>query len=381
MGKKFDISAAATVDLNKRKSAHIKDMLDTSTRTVQMIPLSQIDDFPDHPFYVKDDEDMTALVESIKENGVLTPINVIEHENGRYISTSGHRRRRACKIAGLELIPAIIENMTFEEATVAMVDANLQREKILPSERAFAYKMKMDALKKQGKRTDLATSSQVGTKLRSDEQIAKDVGESRNQIHRYIRLTFLIPELLRMVDDGILPFTVAVDLSYLDTAEQYGVLQYSQVKKLPNNLQAAELKQLSKAGIVVNADTIERTINPPKEVSDICAESEDDRYEQLTIDGEADLPSDPSTIEPPKSQDVLQALKSKFKPQAQEIPNWDGTDNQVMKGYILKARDLWNKDNYTDPIPDDAVENLLMALKWATEDLTASEAFSYYMTH
>ena len=169
MGKKFDVNAAAaSVDLTKRKSAHLKDMLDTSTRTVKMIPLSQIDDFPEHPFYVKDDEDMAALVGSIKLNGVLTPITLVEKADGRYGCISGHRRRRACQIAELTEIPAIIENMTEDEATIAMVDANLQREKILPSEKARAYRMKMDAMKRQGKRTDL-TSGQLVQKLVIEE--------------------------------------------------------------------------------------------------------------------------------------------------------------------------------------------------------------------
>ena len=146
---------------------------------------------------------------------------------------------------------------------------------------------------------------------------------------------------------------------------------------MPNNIQAAELKQLSKAGAAINTDTIERTINPPKESPEVCIEDEDDEYEQLTIDGGEEL----STSDEKKANDVLAALKAKFESQEQKIPNWDGTDNQVMKGYILKARDLWNEENPADPISEYTIENLMNALKWATDDFTAEEAFKYYMTH
>ena len=180
----------------------------------EYLPIDKLKPFEGHPFYVKDDDDMEQLTESIRQQGVLNPIMVRPLDTGEYEVISGHRRLHACKKAGIEMIPAFIYSMDRNEAVVAMVDSNLHREKLLPSEKAFAYKMKMEALKHQGQRTDL-TLGQVGTKLRSDEIIAQQSGESRNQVQRYIRLTNLIPGILQKVDSGEIALAPAVELFYI----------------------------------------------------------------------------------------------------------------------------------------------------------------------
>ena len=182
---------------------------------IRDIPLSEIDGFPNHPFQVREDEDMFQLVESIKERGVITPATVRQKENGRYELISGHRRKKACELAGFETLRCEVVDLDRDEATILMVESNYQRSQILPSEKAFAYKMRLEAMKRQGQRTDL-TSSPVGTKLRSDEQMALETGDSRNQIQRYVRLTNLVPELLEFVDEGRIKMRPAVELSYLD---------------------------------------------------------------------------------------------------------------------------------------------------------------------
>ena len=210
----------------------------------EYLPTHKLKSFEGHPFYVKDDDEMEQLTESIRQQGVLNPIMVRPLNTGEYEVISGHRRPHACKKAGIEMIPAFIYSMDRSEAVVAMVDSNLHREKLLPSEKAFAYKMKMEAMKHQGQRTDL-TLGQVGTKLRSDEIIAQRSGESRNQVQRYIRLTNLIPGILQKVDSGEIALTPVVELSYLDKDTQEFVLDameqedctpsYSQMKKLYNS--------------------------------------------------------------------------------------------------------------------------------------------------
>ena len=181
---------------------------------IREIPISEIDEFPDHPFKVLMDEDMEQLVESIKRNGVMTPATVRLKEDGRYELISGHRRKKACELAGLETLKCEVKELTRDEAIIIMVESNLQRSTILPSEKAFAYKMRLEAMNRQGQRNDL-TSSPVGTKLRSDAELAEKVGESRNQIQRYIRLTELVPEILQMVDERQIAFRPAVEISYL----------------------------------------------------------------------------------------------------------------------------------------------------------------------
>ena len=186
---------------------------------VQDIPLAELYPFKNHPFKVLDDDSMTRTVESISQFGVLAPLIARPRPEGGYEIISGHRRKHAAELANLDTVPVIVRNMEDDAATILMVDSNLQREHILPSERAFAYKMKLDAIKNQGARSDL-TSSQVGTKLRADEKVAKDSGESHNQVQRFVRLTNLVPELLDMVDEKKISFNPAVELSYLDEKQQ-----------------------------------------------------------------------------------------------------------------------------------------------------------------
>lgn len=190
-GRKSDFTLPTLDDLFSTQEQRDEQKLSK----IRDIPISEIDDFPDHPFKVRDDEDMQNLVESVKERGVITPATVRQKEDGRYELVSGHRRKRACELAGMETLRCEVVELTREEATILMVESNFQRSEILPSEKAFAYKMRMDAMNKQGQRADL-TSSPLGTKLRSADELAQETGDSRNQIHRYIRLTNLVPELL-----------------------------------------------------------------------------------------------------------------------------------------------------------------------------------------
>lgn len=187
------------------------------------IDLFLIDDFPGHPYKVIDNSDMTELTESIKANGLLNPIIVRKKSDGRYELISGHRRKRAYEILKLKKINAVITDLNDDEAIIMMVDSNCQRSNILPSEKAFSYKMKLDAIKRQGKRTDL-TLSQVGKKLNAYEELARSSGDSRNQVHRYIRLTYLVPELLEFVDNGRMKMQPAVELSYLDEEAQRDIV-------------------------------------------------------------------------------------------------------------------------------------------------------------
>lgn len=212
------------------------------------IKLTDIDDFPDHPFKVIENEDMYNMRDSIIDNGVLVPILVRPKSDGRYEMVSGHRRKFASELANMETIPCIVRDLSDDEAVIIMVDSNLQREEILPSEKAFAYKMKIEAMNRQGKRTDL-TFSQVGKKLNSYEKLANEVGDSKSQIHRYIRLTNLIPELLDMVDDKSIALSPAVELSYLTEEEQYSLLDCIEYNACtPSYDQAIELKKFSQSG-------------------------------------------------------------------------------------------------------------------------------------
>lgn len=211
----------------------------------EYLPIEKLKPFEGHPFYVKDDDDMEQLTESIRQQGVLNPIMVRPLDTGEYEVISGHRRLHACKKAGIEMIPAFVCSMDRSEAVVAMVDSNLHREKLLPSEKAFAYKMKMDALKHQG------TSSQLGTKQRTDALIAAQTNESRNQVQRYIRLTNLIPGILKLVDEQRMALTPAVEISYLTEEEQYDLLETMECEdRTPSLSQAQELKHLSQDGLL-----------------------------------------------------------------------------------------------------------------------------------
>ena len=215
---------------------------------VQQIPVSELFPFKNHPFKVLDDDSMTRTVESISQFGVLAPLIARPRPEGGYEIISGHRRKHAAELANLDTVPVIVRNMEDDAATILMVDSNLQREHILPSERAFAYKMKLDAIKNQGARSDL-TSSQVGTKLRADEKVAQDLGESRNQVQRFIRLTNLIPELLDMVDEKKISFNPAVELSYLDESQQRDFLEAMEdTQNAPSLSQAQQLKKMAQQG-------------------------------------------------------------------------------------------------------------------------------------
>lgn len=197
-----------------------------SAEKIEEIDISKITDFPDHPFKVQNDEKMKEMVKSVKEYGVIIPVIVRPKEDGTYEMISGHRRKRACELAGIKQIRCIVKNLTDDEATILMVDSNIQREEILPSEKAFAYKMKLEALNHQGKRIELegdTTSTPVVSKLRTNEILGNEVGESRENIRRYIRLTYLIPELLEQVDLKRIAFRPAVELSYLSEDNQYVV--------------------------------------------------------------------------------------------------------------------------------------------------------------
>lgn len=215
---------------------------------VQQIPVSELFPFKNHPFKVLDDDSMTRTVESISQFGVLAPLIARPRPEGGYEIISGHRRKHAAELANLDTVPVIVRNMEDDAATILMVDSNLQREHILPSERAFAYKMKLDAIKNQGARSDL-TSSQVGTKLRADEILAQQAGSSRNQIQRYIRLTELIPELLDMVDEKKIALNPAYELSFLKKEEQVDLLDAMDSEQAtPSLSQAQRLKKYSQEG-------------------------------------------------------------------------------------------------------------------------------------
>ena len=226
--------------------------------SVREIPISEITDFPNHPFQVRMDEKMTEMADSIRQYGVLVPAIVREKPEGGYEMVSGHRRKAACELAGTQSLPCIVRNLTDDEAILIMVDSNLQREQILPSEKAFAYKMKLEAMKRQGQRTDI-TSSPLDNKLRgmtSAQQISKDNGDSQPQIYRYIRLTYLITELVELVDNGKMALRPSVELSYLPEQEQRTLLETIECEECtPSFAQAMKLRKFSQEG-KLNEDVI-----------------------------------------------------------------------------------------------------------------------------
>ncbi len=219
---------------------------DAKLERVQNIPLSKLRPFKDHPFKVQNNEEMERMIESIRKVGAITPVLARPLPDGGYELISGHRRLAACQVLGIETMPVIVREMSDDEAVIAMVDANLQRETILPSEKAFAYKMKRDALNHQG-----ITSPQVGEKLLTAEKIGLEGGDSRNQVLRYIRLTYLIPELLSMVDENKIAFNPAVEISYLDKSEQRVLLDAMELNDCtPSHAQSIRLKKLSQQGVL-----------------------------------------------------------------------------------------------------------------------------------
>lgn len=261
-GQKIDLGMTGYAELfmtdEERKTQTLPRIVD--------IPIEMIDDFPDHPFKVRMDEDMQQLVESIKERGLIHPVILRKKEDGRYEIVSGHRRKKACEIAGLTMIKAEVREMTRDEAIIMMVESNLQRSVILPSEKAYSYKMRMEAIKRQGQRTDL-TSRPVGDKLdgrRSGERLGEAVGESERQIQRYIRLTELQPKILELVDEGKIGLRPAVELSYLSRHEQDMLVEAMEYADCtPSHAQAIRLRAFSKDG-TLGPHVIENVMNEEK---------------------------------------------------------------------------------------------------------------------
>ena len=244
-GRKSDFTLTKLDDLFTTQAQRDEEQLSK----IRDIPLELIDDFPDHPFKVRDDEDMMQLVESVKERGVITPATVRQKEDGRYELVSGHRRKRACELAGFETLRSEIVDLNRDEATILMVESNFQRSEILPSEKAFAYKMRLEAMKRQAGRPRKENVSPVGTNLRTDEQIAQETGDSRNQIHRYVRLTNLVPELLEFVDEGRIKMRPAVELSYLDEDCQRDVVDEIDLNDAtPSHGQTIRMRKLFNEG-------------------------------------------------------------------------------------------------------------------------------------
>lgn len=242
-GRKSDFTLAKLDDLFTTQAQRDEEQLSK----IRDIPLELIDDFPDHPFKVRDDEDMMQLVESVKERGVITPATVRQKEDGRYELVSGHRRKRACELAGFETLRSEIVDLNRDEATILMVESNFQRSEILPSEKAFAYKMRLEAMKRQGFRSDL-TSDPVGQKF-SVEKIADNSNDSKTQIQRYIRLTNLVPELLEFVDEGRIKMRPAVELSYLDEDCQRDVVDEIDLNDAtPSHDQTIRMRKLFNEG-------------------------------------------------------------------------------------------------------------------------------------
>lgn len=266
---------------------------------IQDIPLELIDDFPDHPFQVRQDEDMDQLVESVKQNGIITPVMLRQKDDGRYEMVSGHRRKKACELAGMATVKAEVKPLSRNEAVILMVESNLQRSKILPSEKAFAYKMRLDAMKHQGVRYNIA-SVPLAQKSTSREELAKAVGESQDQVRRYIRLTYLLPELLTMVDEGRIAFRPAVELSYLTESEQHDLLEtICYEDATPSLAQAIKMKEFSQAG-KLNADVI---------LSIMC-EQKPNQKEKYVLKAEKLKPYLPQNITPQQTEDyILKALE------------------------------------------------------------------------
>ena len=251
---------------------------DAKLKRIYEIPISEIDPFPDHPFHVRDDEDMMNLVESVKANGVITPATVRKKEDGRYELLSGHRRMRACELAGMESLRCEVVDMDRDEATVFMVESNFQRTTILPSEKAFAYKMRLEAMNRQGQRTDL-TSNPVGRKLIGQESagiIGRESGDSQTQVRRYIRLTELIPELLDMVDEGKIALRPAVEISYLPKTIQGELWECMDMEQCsPSHAQSIRMRRMQDEGKLT-----------PEVIEAIMLEEKPNQRERIVLRGE-----------------------------------------------------------------------------------------------
>ncbi len=270
-GRKSDFTLPTLDDLFSTQE--MRD--DAKLAKIRDIPLELIDDFPDHPFKVRDDEDMMQLVESVKERGVITPATVRQKEDGRYELVSGHRRKRACELAGFETLRCEVVDLTRDEATILMVESNFQRSQILPSEKAYAYKMRLEAMKRQGERTDL-TSSPVGTKLRTSDELAQECGDSRNQIHRYIRLTNLVPELLDLVDEGRMKMRPAVEISFLDEDCQRDLVDEIDLNDCtPSHDQTIRMRKMFEEGKLT-----------PEAIQAIMSEQKPNQRERIVLSGD-----------------------------------------------------------------------------------------------
>lgn len=278
-----------------------KERAESKLPKIHEIPLSEIDEFPDHPFHVRLDEDMDQLVESIKERGIITPVTLRQKPDGRYEIVSGHRRTKACELAGLTTVKAEIKELSRDEAIILMVESNLQRTTILPSEKAFSYKMRLEAMNRQGQRTDL-TSVPLGQKLgkTSREVLADSSTDSNTQIQRYIRLTHLIPPLLDLVDSGKIAFRPAVELSYLTDNEQNSLLDsISSEQSTPSLAQALKMKEFSQNGRL-NADVI---------LSIMC-EQKPNQKEKISFQSERLKPFIPKNFTAKQAEDyVIKALE------------------------------------------------------------------------
>lgn len=261
---------------------------------IHEIPIEEIDDFPDHPYKVKDDEDMFNLMESIRDNGVLTPATVRKKEDGRYEMLSGHRRKRACELLGMDVLRCEVVELDRDSATIFMCDSNLQRTTILPSEKAFSYKMRLEAMNRQGKRTDL-TSSPVGTKLRSDQKLAQEVGESRNQIQRYIRLTELIPEILELVDEGKIALRPAVEISYMPPNLQAELLENMEMEDCtPSHDQTLRMRAFLKEDKLT-----------PEVISAIMQEEKPNQREKIILRDDRTRKLIPKDLSPAKREEYI----------------------------------------------------------------------------
>jgi len=282
---------------------------DAATATgeqVREIAVDQLFPFKNHPFKVLDDQAMLDTVQSIKEHGVLVPAIARPRPEGGYELVSGHRRQHACQLAGIESMPVLVRNLDDDAATILMVDSNLQRENILPSERAFAFKLKLEAMKHQGNRADL-TSCQVGTKLRADEQLAESAGESARTVQRYIRLTELIPEMLAMVDDRRMAFNPAVELSYLTKDEQQQLFEEMEnCQATPSLSQAQRLKKFSQEG-KLSEDVIMAVMSEEKKDID-----------KVTLPGEAINKFFPKSFTPKQKQDTIIKLLEQWQRKRQQ---------------------------------------------------------------
>ena len=275
---------------------------DAKLAKIRDIPLTEIDNFPDHPFKVRDDEDMLQLVESVKERGVITPATVRQKEDGRYELVSGHRRKRACELAGFETLRCEVVDLDRDAATILMVESNYQRSQILPSEKAFAYKMRLEAMKRQGQRTDL-TSVPVGQKLAGQttrEVLANESGDSNTQVQRYIRLTNLVPELLDLVDDGRIKMRPAVELSYLDEGCQRDVVEEIDLNQCtPSHDQTIRMRKFFSEGKLT-----------PEVVSAIMCEEKPNQREKIILRGDKVRSLIPKNIPISQTEDyVLKALE------------------------------------------------------------------------